>query len=294
MIRVDDLANANVLVLAEYLGVDALIMAVMVATYVNLHPNFSGTEEEAQEAFGDTYGISLKEAVIRGILPEALQKEQEHAGGKECANLEFAPETQGIDGVAITATELETDALADDNIVHRLTFPLLGGLNWLHYHGYSKLESKMKTVHPAGDEITFSRAASLPVDFACTQVLIGWWPQQKPTTQPRKTYALLLSNCNTCILCYAPHGGRDGPVPDGAVSHTFRNSKWCTLVRRTGRIEASPLKWLQDRKYFCREETLEAEFHHHIHNSVEVYFNERWERDYDSELYFQIYSRLLD
>ena len=129
MIQLDDLADVSVLALAEFWGIDALILAVKVATHVNLHPNFSGTEEDAQEAFDDDYGSTLRKAIRSGILPEALHQKQE-IGGKEYANLRFAPEEMNLDSVDIAAKELENDP----DVGRR--FPLLGALNLLHYHRY--------------------------------------------------------------------------------------------------------------------------------------------------------------
>eukprot|EP00555_Chaetoceros_dichaeta_P006235 CAMPEP_0198257134 /NCGR_PEP_ID=MMETSP1447-20131203/6878_1 /TAXON_ID=420782 /ORGANISM="Chaetoceros dichaeta, Strain CCMP1751" /LENGTH=381 /DNA_ID=CAMNT_0043943957 /DNA_START=130 /DNA_END=1275 /DNA_ORIENTATION=+ len=273
VVQLNDLANLKVLLLAEYLGMDGLILAIKVATYINRNPTFSGTEEEAQQAFDAAYGMALKLSVISGLLPKALQGQPEE-GGTDYAMITWASlPLLKQDSFRIIAPELESAPEPDDN-----QFPLLGALNWLHYHGYATLERKMQIEYKdeEGNEKTFSRR--YPPSFSstelhCTQVLIGW---KRPKPPRIKTFALLEPDSSGHhILFYAPHGGHEGPVPNIAPQGGVdgRKPRWCTLVRIS---DDSPLKFLQDRKYVCREKVLEAEFKNHLSDD------------------FRIFSRVLD
>jgi len=287
MVQVNDLADVKVLALAEYLGMDKLILAIKVATYVNLHPFFSGTEDEAQQAFDTAYGGSLKSAITSGLLPKALQGQPEGRGIDYAVMNMGALEAQDPMSVMITAPELKS-APEQEN------FNILGALNWLHYHGYATLEKNMQTTERYGDEKTFSRPSNVFIEFPCTHVLIGWNRRNPPI---RKTFALYLSSSENETsedyrLFYAPRGGREVPETADDDDDEYDtvlgfNSRWCTLAE-----ERCSLKFLQANNYVCREEALEAEFKNDVHGSAESIFNGI--PYLVDKLYFQIYSRILD
>jgi len=275
MVQVNDLANVKVLALADYLGMEELILAIKVATFVNLHPTFPGTEDEAQQAFDNAYG-SFKSAITSGLLPKALQGQPE-GRGTEYAVMNMGPiEAHYLRPVTITAPEL-------NNVQEQGSFTILGALNWMHYHGYTILEN-MSTTDRCGDEKIFSRPSNVFIEFPCTHVLIGWNRRNPPI---RKTFALFLSTFDNDRSYFAPRGGREVPL----VGY---ESRWCTL----GETNCS-LKFLQAHNYVCREEELEAESKNDVHECAERIFNPNINRIHQvkvdpNNVYFQIYSRVLD
>lgn len=267
VIRIEDL-DAKVLIQAEYLGIDTLIAAVKVASYVNMQPNFSGSEEEAIQEFDSKYG-GITRAITSGHLPRYLKTRIE--GKDDYAILEFPPMEFYSDFVRIKSSKLENGGK---------NFPLLGAINWLHFHGYTDLEEELKADFRGGDQITFSRKSLCSLDFPSTHILIGW-KTRKPHV--RKTFALSMSDREQSIVLYVPQE----EASNESVTDRFSNTRWCTRLR----IPICALNWLQDNGYVCREKQMETRFEDHMDKVLKrVYFPDTPK----DRLYFQIYSRILD
>jgi hypothetical protein len=155
-----------------------------------------------------------------------------------------------MDDVHIKSSELESEGQS---------FPLLGAINWLQFHGYTELEKGL-----SGDRTIFSRKSFCSLDFPSTHILIGW-KTRKPHV--RKTFALFMSDREQSIVLYAP----EGAVPDGCATGGSDNTRWC----RTLKWSICALDWLQDNGYVCQEKQMETRFEDHMDEVLlqGAYFN---------------------
>jgi len=139
MIDVGDI-DKNVLLLAEFLGVEQLLLAVKIRAYRNLHPGQVAPLSDEQTAmwFNKKYG-GIREALSSGVLPGSLAKEV--ALQKEFAIMDLEPRmaTNRTDHVNIS---MDINRSNQPNLqnVH-----IIGALNWLNHHGYTKHETQLDT-----------------------------------------------------------------------------------------------------------------------------------------------------
>lgn len=131
MIELESIIDKDVLLLAEFLGVEQLLDAVKARAYRNLHPGQEEivdiAEKETAEKFDSEYG-GIQKALHRGILLSSLRNDP---AKEEFAIIEFSyPES-----AEVSITVPTNDEYSDVEDVH-----IIGALNWLHHYGFTKHE----------------------------------------------------------------------------------------------------------------------------------------------------------
>ena len=186
-IEIDDI-NTKVLLLAEFLGIERLLLAVKVRWYCNIGKGpVHNTDDEIAMAFDQEHGGILK-AISSGLFQYFLK--QNHVD----AEREFAIFRISIAGRAPDASPRLRCTLKEvgKQGPERITGGIHCALNCLHLKGYTHYESQLKTTK---DTYTFSRRKHATTDSEMTDVLI---PNDNETpAQERndhiKQFALLIT-----------------------------------------------------------------------------------------------------
>lgn len=155
MIDVSDIKK-NVLLLAEFLGVEQLLLAVKIRAYRNLHPSLAPMSDcQIASWFDKKYG-GIREALSTGVLPGSLTKEMFLQ--KEFAIMDLAPihENEAEHELVKINIDVNRGQEPDLEFIH-----IIGALNWLNHHGYVKHEKQLDTECRDGHTMTFSRTKSL-------------------------------------------------------------------------------------------------------------------------------------
>jgi len=164
-IEVDEI-NTKVLSLAEFLGMERLLLAIKVRWYCNIgRGSVHTTDDEIAVAFDQEYGGVMK-AVSSGLFPHFLKPNDINAE-KEFATLRVArgAATPG-DRRPIEGYKLEE--VGKSGPMHD-TGGLVGALSGLHLKGYTHYERQLKTMK---DTYTFSRRKHAMIDSEATDIFI--------------------------------------------------------------------------------------------------------------------------
>ena len=132
--------DRGVLLLAEYLQMEELLVAIKARTYKNLHPGSIMMDKTvAADKFDKRYG-GIRHALTKGYLPGYVKGEPMRK--KKLARLEITGDVnfEEFEGRAlrecVTIVKLnEKDE--EDEIISR-DISIVGALNWLHSHGYTE------------------------------------------------------------------------------------------------------------------------------------------------------------
>lgn len=268
LISVDDI-DTDVLALAEFLGVVKLLQAVKVRSYHNLHPTFVGTDEEADAAFVEKHG-GILEAISAGLLPGACKNET--VWQKDYAMLFFGPgEMISSDVEAMHTTSNEDDVPSG-------TVTLVGALNWLHWHGYTKHEPEVGTEQRVGDTISFSRPRRIKssVTGIFTPSITGAYDPSEQNW--KKQYVLILQELKDGIVIQAP-----------AVLDSSNGAGRHNVVTLDDDEVTS--KWVQENGFWQREQELEELFKWYIKDELICQFPRSEDEKYRS---FKILSKKLE
>ena len=151
MIKVDDI-DTDVLILAEFLGLEKLLLGVKVRWYCNIGrgPVLS-TEGEMASAFDQEHG-GIQKAISTGLFPLFLKQDDVNAE-KEFATVSVAHELEDTDNVYIGVHECNID----ENEARRCD-SLVGALNGIFAKGYNRHEGQMDRHDGICEDcVTFSR-----------------------------------------------------------------------------------------------------------------------------------------
>jgi hypothetical protein len=145
----------DVLLQADFLGMDRLLAAVKCVAYFNMNPNFTGSDEEAVAGFDLKYQ-GITEAFSLGVLPKYLtdQKGQK----KEYASITIRKPSVAHGESCITEMYVDVHVLGNvfdpsveesQGIIHAVPdcHHFLDALNWLHRHGYTVREKDTESIH---------------------------------------------------------------------------------------------------------------------------------------------------
>ena len=160
-VKVGDI-NTDVLSLAEFLGMERLLLAVKVRWYCNIGKGpVVATDEEIAVAFDQEHGGIMK-AISSGLFQYFL-KQNDNDAEKEFATVRISKETVASrEGVAFHLKEVGKPG------PERRTGGLPAALNCLHLKGYTHYESQLKT----NKTYTFSRRKHATTDSEATDILI--------------------------------------------------------------------------------------------------------------------------
>jgi hypothetical protein len=145
----------EVLLQAEFLGMDQLLAAVKCVAYCNMNPNFTGSDEEAVTGF-DLKHQGITEAFSSGLLPKYLTEQKGQK--KEYASITVHEQwlVSMSDVITEMCVEVHVSGTVTDHFVAEGNLPgvkipnchrLLDALNWLHRHGYTATESDFDSLH---------------------------------------------------------------------------------------------------------------------------------------------------
>ena len=187
MIKVDDI-DESVLALAEFLGVERLLLAVKVRWYHNIGRGpVHSTNEEIAAAFDQRYG-GIRNAISAGLFPYFLKQDDTHAE-KDFAVFSINPKsllfhTYGIKMIG----EPDSDFQSVSDII--------GALNSLHMKGYNVHESQLQLSGESTETLTFSRRRHFKLQSEVTGIFI---PDHSETNRQQeskgiKQFAMLQFN----------------------------------------------------------------------------------------------------
>jgi len=164
MIKIEDI-DTDVLALAEFLGVERLLLAVKVRWYHNIGrgPVLKNDEEIAVQ-FDQEYGGILK-AISSGLFPYFMKQDDVNAEKVLAAMTIFSPDDD-FETFSISIHEL-----GESDVEHGAAC-LIGALNGLHLKGYTVHETQLDTSNRYEDIITFSRRRHLFMDSDATDIFI--------------------------------------------------------------------------------------------------------------------------
>ena len=254
MIDVSDV-DKNVLLLAEFLGVERLLLAVKIRAYRNLHPRIAPmSDEQIANWFDKKYG-GIRGALSSGVLPGSLTEEM--VLQKEFAVMDLEPEggnmRHDLVDISIDINTSQTPDLAGIHII--------GALNWLNHHGYVKHETQLNTRSRSGRTMTFSRTKPMYRNRPGADDI--FMPVVKPQPKSwRKQFAMLLVDEFTSrFIIHAPSEFHRDTIEHGNLSAT-------AIIEEDG-------AWLERNRFVDREVELEELFRPWLGNEglmTEIHF----------------------
>jgi hypothetical protein len=291
-INIDDLADVDVLLLAEYLGIEKIISATKVTCFRNMHPSSMATEDVAFTKFHEEAGASIKDAVKAGVLPRYLLECKPRA--REYAILRFHHGMGVVDAHGITT---------EDEHEETVTLPLLGCINWLSHYGYTQREEALSQKFHLGDELGFSRPPrALQHQDTTTDIFVP--SKSGPTNglppKDKKTYLMLFTDRErNSVVLYAPEADEDIPVGNILGDLDLPNTQWCSGFNLLDNGTAGEsyggfiLAWMNRKKYICRELELEHHFKKRVKEYLPFYYLNDTEAS-EANKEFKIFSKVLE
>lgn len=153
MISVSDVTR-NVLLLAEFLGVEQMLLAVKIRAYRNLHPSLAPMSDERIASWFDKKYGGIRAALSSGVLPGSLTREM--VPQKEFAIMDLASRYDEAEHELVKVhIDVNRTQEPDLDSIH-----IIGALNWLNHHGYITHEAQLDTDCRDGQTRTFSRTKS--------------------------------------------------------------------------------------------------------------------------------------
>ena len=234
-IEIDDI-NTKVLLLAEFLGMERLLLAIKVRWYCNIGKGpVVTTDDEIAVAFDQEHGGIMK-AISSGLFPNFL-KQNDIDAEKEFAKLCVSKVAGAPDAPLMLRFMLkEIGKLGPDRRVGGITT----ALNCLHLKGYTHYESQLKTKYT----YTFSRRKhSIIMSSEATDIFIP--NDNEASAQERNGHIKQFA----CVLT----DKHDKIEMIGAPSEFHQDeSVWSNPLNGAGIREPDP-SWLEDNGFATRE-----------------------------------------
>ena len=186
MIKVDDI-DEGVLTLAEFLGVERLLLAVKVRWYHNIGRGpVLTTADEIAAAFDQMYG-GMMNAISAGLFPYFLKQDDTHA------EKDFAVFRINFDPYVTYSITIIGQA---DSDFQPVVSDIIEGLNSLHMKGYNVHESQLQLSGKSIETLTFSRRRHFTLQSEVTGIFI---PDHSETNRQQeskgiKQFAMLQFN----------------------------------------------------------------------------------------------------
>jgi len=256
MIKVKDI-DTNVLALAEFLGMERLLLAVKVRWYCNIGkgPIVSGDEEIAG-AFDQEHG-GIPKAISTGLFPYFLKRNEVDVD-KDLASMEFSEQ-----GPYISVTIADSNGGVTKSPAVEAGC-LVGALNGLHLKGYTKRESQLETANACAYTMVFSCIRHSAIASDARDIFIPAAHEMKIQMEDSSTkqFAMLLENMqNADEVTIAPAEFSDDPQE--------RENPFAVAIFRT----RAPL--LDNKCFDTREEGYEQLFKRYISETLDHYLPRR-------------------
>ena len=288
IIKVEDI-DTNVLTLAEFLGIERLILAVKIRWYINIGrgPVIDKGGEQIAEAFDKEYG-GLSKAISSGLYPYFLKRDDSNCE-KDMAVMSvydfvpsemFRPET-------IIITEASKDPIIVEGRGDMLPSlyagggNIIGALNWLHQNGYTTYEQQMSRAHDWGVQVTFSRRKHNVMASNTVGILIP--SEDEEQSNPVKQFALLIEDTidDEYQLIVPAQFSEDPNVKEAEFG--------CKEIEPHRDDEGRCVTgWLEKNGFITHEKTYDEVFSHCIEIIVQSYYPEEGKEE---QLKGRLYSR---
>ena len=248
-IKVDDI-DTDVLSLAEFLGMERLLLAIKVRWYCNIGRGpVVTTDDEIAAAFDQEHGGIMK-AISSGLFPHFLKPNDVDAE-KEFAVFNFSRE---IDGEPMhTLKEIGNPENREE---HRVYGWAVGALNGLYLKGYTNYESQLKT---SEEKYTFSRRKHTMASGATDIFILN---KNEAVGQGRKGYVKQFA---------AVIDNEYGPLIQAPADFHQDESKRSMPLR--GAIIVDSGSWLEENGFGTRENAQEDIFREFYSNVGHTKFN---------------------
>jgi len=244
-IEVGDI-NTNVLSLAEFLGMERLLLAIKVRWYCNIGRGPVHTiDNEIASAFDEEHG-GIMRAISSGLFQYFL-KQNDIDEEKESATIRISKEVRTPGGGPRYSYYLKE--VGKPGSEHR-TGGLHCALNCFHLKGYTHYERQLKTK----DTCTFSRRKHdiATMSSEATDVLIP--NDNKTSAQERNGHIIQF----TCVLKHEDMiKAILAPAEFNEVESYRSNPLYHTIIRDTG-------PWLEDNGFVTRADVLTDIFGDHV------------------------------
>jgi len=245
-IEIDDI-NTKVILLAEFLGMERLLLAVKVRWYCNIGRGPVHTkDDEIVLAFDQEHGGIMK-AISSGLFKYFLKQNNIDAE-KEFATVSCCKEAHQDATPRLRCTLKEVGKPGQEHE----TAGLQGALNGLHLKGYTHYENQLKTMK---ETYTFSRRKHAIMSSGATDIFVP--NDEEVVHQERSGYVKQFATVGTVevennmvMLIFAPvefhedESRRSDPLDQ-------------TIIRDPG-------PWLEDNGFLTREDAYEDIFREHI------------------------------
>ena len=246
MIKVDYI-DESALNLAEFLGLEKLLLAVKVRWYCNIGTgHVLSTDEEIAAAFDQKYG-GIRSAISAGFFPLFLKQDDVNAEKEYATVLVHYEET--IDNMKYVVREsVNRDKLYPDSLV--------GALNGIYAKGYTKHENNLDRHNTIYDEVTFSRRKHSNTSTRSTDIFIPTDEEMKSTIRKKKFVMVSQEYPMSCDELIVP--AEQEYAPEGTeLSDMQVDDPYTTTEIRAG---VTTELWLQQHGFVTREEGLEELF----------------------------------
>jgi len=226
-IKVDDI-NPDVLSLAEFLGIERLLLAVKVRWYCNIGKGpVVSTDDEIAVAFDKRGGIM--KAISSGLFQYFL-KQNDVDAEKDYAVLSITDEGYKLKEAGKSGPEHQT-------------YGIYGALNGLHLKRYSYHESQLRT----NETYTFSRRKHATMGSRATDIFIP--NNNEIVGQERKSYVKQ-------FVAVVDHENENV---------AFRSIRY---MHQNDAVITNPGSWLEDNGFVTREYGYERIFKEHFEKSL--------------------------
>jgi len=259
MIKVDDI-DTDVMILAEFLGIEKLLTAIKVRWYCNIGRGpVLTSESEIAAAFDHQYG-GIRSAISSGLFPTFLKQDDINAE-KDLAVVDaYQPGVSGDDpdGMCYSFSEISTNSrLHCDSLV--------GALNGLFDKGYTRREASLDRHNELTDAVAFYRRkhSTISLEDSATQIFIPTNDeiQQQREATSVKQFALVCQDDPISVdefLLPASIGDRQDLVSPFATTRHRGNSsvpirhQFTTREEELENLFDGYFKLLRQRTYLCK------------------------------------------
>lgn len=249
MIKVEDI-DTDVLALAEFLGVEALLLAVKVRWYHNIGkgPVYCEVEEIAA-AFDRDHG-GIFSAISAGLFPFFLTQDDVNAEKDLATVCTSQNGDDDIDGIAYTADEY----INGKSIPQIQCDSLVGALNGVFAKGYKMHVGQLDRHNEYWSEVTFSRRKHSVMQGKSTDIFIpadNEGKKQRDLNCTKQLAMLLETQPFACDRMFVP-------------ADIVEDSEERANPYATADIQNAPELWLQKHNFVTREEGVEKLFGNYI------------------------------
>ena len=252
-IKIDDI-NERVLALAEFLGVERLLLAVKIRWYHNIGrgPVLS-LDEEITSEFDQKYG-GITKAISAGLFPHFVKQDDINAD-KDYAVLITSYDPIGERAQIIIPTT--SVKLVGEQAPEKKARGLAGALNGLHMKGYTFHEKQLDRFSNSRERFTFSRRRHFALRSEATGILVSNEnnDDQRGSGYMKQfaSYMMNGENGHDCVMVPVEFI-EDESDPDRSNPFYGESIAPCGT-------------WLEDNGFIYREEEYEDLFHNYFNSS---------------------------